>query len=76
MVAGFGISAVSPLLDRTPAECDRLDLIQSVRVIAIRRGEELVVPHGDTLFMRNDIVYLIGQRADIANFFKWVCPVV
>ncbi len=74
MVAGFGISAVSPLLDRTPAECDRLDLIQSVRVIAIRRGEELVVPHGDTLFMRNDIVYLIGQRADIANFFKWVCP--
>jgi trk system potassium uptake protein TrkA len=74
MVAGFSVNAVSPLLDRTPAECDRLDLIQSVRVIAIRRNNELVVPHGNTVFEQNDLVYLVGQRADIANFFKWVCP--
>ena len=74
MVAGCSINAVSPLLDRTPAECDRLDLIQSVRVIAIRRDNELVVPHGNTVFKQNDLVYLVGQRADISNFFKWVCP--
>ncbi len=74
MVAGFSVNAVSPLLGRTPAECDRLDLIQRVRVIAIRRGEELVVPHGNTEFMQNDLVYLVGQRADIAKFFDWVCP--
>ena len=74
MVAGFSINAVSPLLDRTPAECDRLDLIQSVRVIAIRRGNELVVPHGNTVFKRNDLVYLVGQHSDIAAFFDWVCP--
>jgi trk system potassium uptake protein TrkA len=74
MVAGCSINAASPLLDRTPAECDRLDLIQSVRVIAIRRGEELVVPHGNTVFKKNDLVYLVGQRNDISNFFAWVCP--
>lgn len=74
MVAGFKINVVSPLLDRTPAECDRLDLIQSVRVIAIRREEELVVPHGDTVFKQDDLVYLVGQRADISAFFEWVCP--
>ncbi|VGO15003.1 Trk system potassium uptake protein TrkA [Pontiella desulfatans] len=74
MVAGFSVNAVSPLLDRTPAECDRLDLIQSVRVIAIRRGNDLVVPHGNTVFMRNDLVYLVGKRSDIADFFKWVQP--
>lgn len=74
MVAGFSINAVSPLLDRTPAECDRLDLIQSVRVIAIRRGNELVVPHGNTVFKQSDLVYLVGQRTDIAAFFDWVCP--
>ncbi len=74
MVAGFSVNAMSPLLDRTPAECDRLDLIQSVRVIAIRRGNDLVVPHGDTLFKRNDLVYLVGTRKEIANFFSWVCP--
>ncbi len=74
MVAGFSINALSPLLDRTPAECDRLDLIQSVRVIAIRRDNDLVVPHGNTVFKQKDLVYMVGQRADIANFFSWVCP--
>jgi trk system potassium uptake protein TrkA len=74
MVAGFKISAVSPLLDRTPAECDRLDLIQSVRVIAIRRDAQLVVPHGNTVFQQGDLVYLVGQRSDITEFFGWVCP--
>ena len=74
MVAGFSVNAVSPLLDRTPAECDRLDLIQSVRVIAIRRRNELVVPHGNTVFKQNDLVYLVGQRPDITAFFDWVCP--
>ena len=74
MVAGFTINAMSPLLDRTPAECDRLDLIQSVRVIAIRRDDQLVVPHGSTVFKANDLVYLVGKRADIAAFFQWVHP--
>lgn len=74
MVAGFAINVSSPLLDRTPAECDRLDLIQSIRVIAIRRNNELVVPHGDTLFKQNDLVYVVGQRTDISAFFEWVCP--
>ncbi len=74
MVAGFSLNAVSPLLNRTPAECDRLDLIQSVRVIAICRDGALVVPHGNTVFMQNDLVYLVGQRSDISAFFDWVCP--
>lgn len=74
MVAGFGLGAVSPLVGRTPAECDRLDLIQKVRVIAIRRDRELVVPHGNTQFRQNDLVYLVGRRADIAAFSDWICP--
>ena len=74
MVAGFSIGMASPMLDRTPAECDRLDLMQSVRAIAIRRGDELVVPHGNTVFKQNDLVYVVGQRKDIADFFQWVVP--
>ncbi len=74
MVAGFSVTSASPLLDRTPAECDRLDLIQRVRVIAIRRDRQLVIPHGNTLFKKRDLVYLVGQRDDIVTFFSWVCP--
>lgn len=74
MIAGFAIGMASPLLDRTPAECDRLDLMQSVRAIAIRRKNELVVPYGNTVFQQNDLVYVVGKRADIAGFFQWVVP--
>jgi len=74
MVAGFDVTAVSPLFGRTPAECDRLDLIQSVRVIAIRRNDALVVPHGDTVFEKGDLVYLVGRPKNVATFFEWVCP--
>jgi trk system potassium uptake protein TrkA len=74
MVAGFDVSGVSPLFGRTPAECDRLDLIQSVRVIAIRRDKKLVIPHGDTVFEKGDLVYLVGRPQDVAIFFEWVCP--
>jgi trk system potassium uptake protein TrkA len=73
MVAGFSINSRSPLLDRTPAECDRLDLIQNVRLIAIRRKNTLVVPHGDTVFRKNDLVYLVGMKDDITAFSDWIC---
>ncbi|MFA5688688.1 MAG: Trk system potassium transporter TrkA [Kiritimatiellales bacterium] len=72
MVAGFPVSVISPLYGRTPAECERLDLIQSIRMIAIRRGDKLVVPHGDTVFQKNDRLYLVGKPADVAAFFEWV----
>ncbi len=74
MVAGFSVNAASPLLDRTPAECDRLDLIQSVRVIALRRDDKLLIPHGNTVFQKKDLIYIVGQREDIINFFSYVCP--
>ncbi len=74
MVAGFSVTSASPLLDRSLGECDRLDLIQSVRVIAIRREDELVIPHGNTMFQKKDLVYIIGRREDIITFFSYVCP--
>ena len=74
MVAGYQINAVSPLLDRTPAECNVLDLMQDVRAIAIRRDDKLVVPRGNTTFQQNDLVYIVGTRIQIFNFFTWVCP--
>jgi trk system potassium uptake protein TrkA len=33
-----------------------------------------VVPHGNTVFKQNDLVYLVGQRSDISAFSDWVCP--
>ena len=74
MVAGCNVTAISPLLSRTPAECNRLDLMQEVRAIAIRRGDDLVVPRGDTVFEQNDLIYVVATRQQITDFFTWVCP--
>ena len=74
IVAGCRVTAVSPLMDRTPAECNRLDLMQEVRAIAIRREDELVVPRGNTTFEQNDLVYIVGTREQVTSFFTWVSP--
>jgi trk system potassium uptake protein TrkA len=74
MVAGVVVDAQSLLLGTTPAQCGNQELIQKIRIIAIRRNNELIVPHGDTRFEQDDTVYLIGNRADLRAFFAWLNP--
>ncbi len=74
MVAGFRIAQTSPLVGTTPAACKRLELIQKVRMIAILRDNELIIPRGDTHFQANDLVYLVGKRNAISAFSEWICP--
>ena len=74
MVAGVPVDTQSPIRGTTPAECSNQELIQKIRIIAIRRNGDLIIPHGDTRFEENDLVYLVGQRADLRSFFEWICP--
>jgi len=74
MVAGFRAEAGSPILGHTPVSCPKQDLIEKIRIIAVRRSEKLLIPHGETVFEEGDAIYLVGARKDIAAFFAWVCP--
>ena len=31
-------------------------------------------PAGDNVFEQNDLIYVVGTRAQITDFFTWVCP--
>jgi trk system potassium uptake protein len=73
MAAGVQVRKDSPILGTTPAQFENHELIQRIRIIAIRRNEELIIPHGDTVFEENDLVYLVGQRPDLRAFFSSVC---
>ncbi len=73
VVAGFLVNEMNPLLRCTPAECGRPDLIQRIRLIAVRRQNDLVIPRGDTFFEKEDLVYLVGQPIDVSAFFEWAC---
>ena len=74
IIAGFRVGSASPLVGTTPAVCARPELIKQVRMIAIRRGNEMIVPRGDTVFMDGDLLYLVGVRGAVAAFSEWVCP--
>ena len=74
IVAGFRVTDTSPLLGTTPATSEKPELIQQIRMIAIQRERELIIPHGDTTFELNDLVYILGERNTVAEFSEWICP--
>jgi len=74
MVAGFRVGKTSPLVGNTPGACAKPELIQQIRIIAIHRSGELIVPRGDTLFEEDDLIYFVGRRNAISDFSEWVCP--
>ncbi len=74
IVAGFRVDNLSPLIGTTPATCEKSKLIQQIRMIAIQRTDELIIPHGDTTFETGDLVYILGKRSIVAEFSEWVCP--
>jgi len=74
IVAGFRINTNTPLIGSTPATCDKPDLIHKIRMIAIHRDGELIIPYGDTIFKAGDLVYILGERNTVSQFSEWVCP--
>lgn len=73
-VGGFEISADSPILGKTPATLPDQELLRRMRIIAIRRQDDLVIPRGDTIFMARDSIYLVGAPDDIRTFSFWMNP--
>jgi len=39
---------------------------------AVRRDGEIIIPKGSFTFRTDDLVYVIGERGDIYNFFKFL----
>ena len=74
IVAGFRVNDAPPLIGATPATCKKPDLIRQIRMIAIHRSGKLIIPHGDTTFEHEDLVYILGERETVADFSEWVYP--
>ncbi len=47
-------------------------LLNSVRFAAIVRQKQFLIPHGDTIFVPGDKVYIAGDHKDVANFVAWI----
>ena len=48
------------------------ELLKTIRIAAIIRKHELVVPHGDTVLMPGDRLYVAGRRENVDAFTQWL----
>ena len=71
---GFKVSADSPLLRCTLATCPQANILKPVRFLALQRGSEVMIPHGDTRFMVGDDLFVIGAPDDLDAMLEYAYP--
>lgn len=50
------------------------EMINSIRFAAIVRDRQFLIPHGDTIFIPGDKVYVAGHRERVSEFIRWISP--
>ncbi len=80
-VDGFAKSRAELLKFRVPSESVLVDqrivdipgkMRRNILICAIERGEELIIPDGNTKLQAKDLVSIVGVSADANNFFRQV----
>lgn len=74
LAVGFKVHMDSPLVLQTLKDFPRPDLLQRIRMMGLMRGEELLIPKGDTQLMIGDELYVCGTPADVTSFLEWSNP--
>ncbi|WP_338729541.1 Trk system potassium transporter TrkA [Haladaptatus sp. DJG-WS-42] len=71
LMAQFGISSESPITGQTIRDADRFD---SLTFAAILRGDEVVIPRGETTIETDDQVIVIGSPESVRGFAMELAP--
>ena len=50
------------------------DIIKTVRLAALVRETQFLVPHGDTILVPGDKIYVVGHRDNVQRFIDWITP--
>jgi trk system potassium uptake protein TrkA len=74
LAVGIKVHMDSPLIRSPLKSFENPELLQRIRFIAVTRGAEMLVPHGDTQFLIGDDVYFAGKPEDVASFLHWAWP--
>lgn len=74
LIVGIRVHMDSPLILQPLKSFPNRDLIDRIRFFGVMRGEEVLIPTGETQFMIGDDVYMVGTPADVMIFLEWACP--
>nr|WP_254283052.1 Trk system potassium transporter TrkA [Halomicroarcula limicola] len=70
-MAEFEIPESSPVADQTVREADRYE---SLTFAAVLRGDEVVIPRGETVLQPGDEVVVIGSKESVHTFSHAISP--
>jgi Trk K+ transport system NAD-binding subunit len=62
----------NPRLDGLPLQ--RIQLPGDVLVLGLRRGDDVLVPHGDTVLRKDDVLMLVGHPDGLREALARLCP--
>lgn len=64
----------SPMILTSLRAFPRPELLEKIRLVAILRAGDLIIPRGDTQLMIGDDVFFVGQPDAVHTFLEWACP--
>ena len=74
MMTVFEVTTSSPLAGMRLKDIPCTDIMHSVRLAALVRGRQFLVPHGDTILVPGDKVYAAGHKDKVEQFMAWISP--
>jgi len=66
-LVGTEVQKGAPMAGLSVAQMPRLLHDIETRLVAVYRGDEVIIPKGDTQIMEEDIVFFVGKRTDTAH---------
>ena len=64
---GFHLEGDSPLVDRTVSEIELSNPYIRHKLVLIYREDESFIPHSDTVYHKNDYIYIVAKSEDISE---------
>lgn len=68
------LDANSPMLKYSLNSFPKPELLKTVRIIAVHRKHQILIPHGNTKFEADDSVCIVGHISHIRSFLNWALP--
>ncbi|MDD2238237.1 MAG: Trk system potassium transporter TrkA [Kiritimatiellae bacterium] len=71
---GIELSTQSEMVGRALKTCSDNELISAMRILAIRRGDKVFVPTGETVFEARDRLFVAIQSKFLQEVQDWIMP--
>jgi len=74
VMTAFEALPSSPITGARIKDISNTELMDTVRFAAILRDRKHITPHGDTIIVPGDKVYVAGRKSEVESVIKWNSP--